>query len=57
MKGRGRDRGETEKMRVIREGVGRGEGDDLRSLPPTELFDFHCNFILNAKLYYKFYDA
>jgi hypothetical protein len=42
-------------MRVIREGVGRGEGDDLRSLPPTELFDFHNDFILNAKLYNKYY--
>ena len=55
MKGRGRDRGETEKTRVIREGVRRGEGNDLRSLPPTELFDLHNDFIRNLELYYKLY--
>jgi hypothetical protein len=44
-------------MRVIREEVGKGEGDDLKSLPPTELFDFQSNFILNAKLYNKYYEC
>ena len=41
-------------MKVIREGVRRGEGDDLRSVPPTYLFDLHNEFIRNSK-HYKCY--